>query len=60
MTLLVMVMKSTLARPILKADTDGDVLKDGDEIKRTRTNPLNPDTDGDSFRDNVDKCPYLR
>jgi Flp pilus assembly protein TadG len=47
------------------ADTDGDNLKDGDEIAGTAfstfcnmtlppTNPLNPNTDGDSENDDVD------
>jgi len=34
-------------------DTDGDGVKDGDELKRAAgaTNPLNPDTDGDGLSD---------
>lgn len=32
-------------------DTDGDGLKDGEEVKRYHTNPLNPDTDGDGLSD---------
>ena len=32
-------------------DTDGDGLKDGDEVNKYGTNPLNPDTDGDGLRD---------
>ena len=30
-----------------KIDTDNDRLNDGDEVKRVKTNPLQPDTDGD-------------
>ncbi len=32
-------------------DTDGDGLKDGEEVKLYRTNPLNADTDGDGLND---------
>ncbi|HTF97359.1 MAG TPA: PQQ-binding-like beta-propeller repeat protein [Cellvibrio sp.] len=32
-------------------DTDGDLLKDGDEVANHRTNPLNVDTDGDHLTD---------
>ena len=35
----------------VKADTDGDGLSDGDEIKTTMTNPLNKDSDGDGLSD---------
>jgi len=34
-----------------RADTDGDGLKDGAEVKRYRTNPRNSDTDGDGVKD---------
>jgi outer membrane protein OmpA-like peptidoglycan-associated protein/outer membrane protein W len=33
------------------ADTDGDGLSDGDEIRKYRTNPLRMDTDGDGLPD---------
>ena len=32
-------------------DSDGDGLKDGDEVKKYITNPLKPDTDGDGIDD---------
>jgi hypothetical protein len=35
----------------LKADTDGDGVKDGDEVNIYHTNPLRVDTDGDGFSD---------
>ncbi len=35
----------------LNPDTDGDGLKDGEEVKVYTTDPLNPDTDGDRLRD---------
>jgi hypothetical protein len=34
-----------------KADTDGDGLKDGAEVKANQTNPLRADTDGDGLTD---------
>jgi outer membrane protein OmpA-like peptidoglycan-associated protein len=34
-----------------KADTDGDGLYDGTEVKRTKTDPLKVDTDGDGLND---------
>jgi hypothetical protein len=34
-----------------KADTDGDGLSDGDEVKKFRTDPLKADTDGDGYTD---------
>ncbi|MBC7927026.1 MAG: Ig-like domain-containing protein, partial [Bryobacteraceae bacterium] len=36
------------------ADTDGDGLNDGQEVKTTRTNPLVADTDGDGIPDGVE------
>lgn len=36
------------------ADTDNDGLSDADEIKTWGTNPLNPDTDGDTYLDGVE------
>jgi outer membrane protein OmpA-like peptidoglycan-associated protein len=35
----------------MNPDTDGDGLKDGEEVKTYLTDPLNPDTDGDKLRD---------
>lgn len=35
----------------LHSDTDGDGLKDGEEVKVYGTDPLNPDTDGDRLED---------
>src|SRR5439155_10299358 len=35
----------------LSPDTDGDGLKDGDEVKIYKTNPLKADTDGDGLND---------
>ncbi len=32
-------------------DTDGDTLKDGDEVSKYNTDPLKPDTDGDGIND---------
>jgi outer membrane protein OmpA-like peptidoglycan-associated protein len=32
-------------------DTDGDGLKDGEEVNRYKTAPLNPDTDNDGLKD---------
>jgi outer membrane protein OmpA-like peptidoglycan-associated protein len=34
-----------------KADTDGDGLSDGDEVKKYNTNPLKVDSDGDGLSD---------
>jgi PKD repeat protein len=38
-------------------DTDGDTLGDGYEYTTKKSNPLDPDTDSDGYRDNVDKDP---
>jgi hypothetical protein len=35
-------------------DTDGDSLSDKDEIEVWKTDPLNPDTDGDGFFDGME------
>jgi len=35
----------------LNPDTDGDGLKDGEEVHNYGTDPLNPDTDGDGLQD---------
>jgi outer membrane protein OmpA-like peptidoglycan-associated protein/outer membrane protein W len=40
------------------ADTDGDGLSDGDEIRKYRTNPLRMDTDGDSLKDGDELFKY--
>lgn len=40
-------------RPDL-SDTDNDGLKDGDEVIVWKTNPLNPDSDGDKFPDGTE------
>ena len=41
-----------------KADTDGDLLSDGDELNPAsgyKSNPLLPDTDGDTFNDKAER-----
>jgi hypothetical protein len=38
------------------ADDDNDTLTDADELAVYVTNPLNPDTDGDTRLDGVDNC----
>ncbi len=40
------------------ADTDGDGLKDGDEVNVYRTNPLKADTDGDGLNDGEEVNQY--
>jgi outer membrane protein OmpA-like peptidoglycan-associated protein len=35
----------------LNPDTDGDGLRDGEEVRKYLTDPLNPDTDGDGLTD---------
>ncbi len=42
---------SFLGTEPLNADTDGDNLKDGDEIETYGSNPTNPDTDNDGMND---------
>ncbi len=37
-----------------KADTDNDLLSDYDEVKKTMTDPLNPDTDFDEKTDKLE------
>ena len=39
------------------ADDDNDGLSDNAEVGVTFTNSLNPDTDGDGHRDDIDNCP---
>ncbi len=41
-----------------KADTDGDGLSDGDEVKKYNTNPLKADTDGDGLSDGDEVLKY--
>jgi outer membrane protein OmpA-like peptidoglycan-associated protein len=40
------------------ADTDGDGLNDGDEVKKYMTNPLKADTDGDGLSDGDEVLKY--
>ena len=40
------------------ADTDGDGLKDGEEVNRYKTNPLKADTDGDGLSDGDEVLKY--
>jgi hypothetical protein len=42
----------------LRADTDGDGLNDGDEVKAYHTDPLQVDTDGDGLSDGVEVHQY--
>ncbi|GEM_PF-403606 len=35
-------------------DSDGDGLKDGEEVNRYKTNPMNPDTDNGGIKDGVE------
>lgn len=55
----------TMLNPML-ADTDGDGISDGDELRGWnvagivfRTDPLLEDTDGDSWPDDIDNCPTI-
>jgi hypothetical protein len=43
--------EAALGTDPLRADTDGDGVKDGDEVNVYHTNPLLADTDGDGFSD---------
>lgn len=43
----------------LNPDTDGDGLKDGEEVHVTTTDPLNPDTDGDGLTDGDEVDVYM-
>ncbi len=40
-----------------ESDTDGDGLRDGEELTRTNTDPSSPDTDGDGLLDGGDVTP---
>ena len=42
------------------ADSDGDTLSDYQEVRVLHTNPLNPNTDGDRYNDNVDPNPLTK
>ena len=55
---------STCEEEILKtnpynADSDGDGLKDGEEINEYNTDPLNPDSDRDELKDGEEVNSYL-
>jgi len=39
-------------------DTDGDGLKDGEEVKTYKTDPLNPDSDADNLKDGAEVMTY--
>lgn len=41
-----------------KADSDGDGLKDGEEIEKYNSDPLNSDTDGDKLKDGEEVNSY--
>ena len=43
-----------LGTSIRSADTDNDGLSDREEVKVWNTNPLNPDTDGDTYLDGAE------
>jgi hypothetical protein len=45
--------------PALSRDTDGDMLVDFDETERLRTDPRDPDSDGDMLFDMIDMYGYL-
>jgi outer membrane protein OmpA-like peptidoglycan-associated protein len=42
----------------MNPDTDGDGLKDGDEVNKYMTNPLNKDTDGEGLNDGDEILKY--
>ena len=44
---------------IYKKDTDGDGLSDKDEVKIWGSDPLNPNTDGDRYKDGEDPNPVI-
>jgi thrombospondin type 3 repeat protein len=43
--------EKTLGTDPLNADSDGDGLKDGDEVQRYKSDPTKKDTDGDGLKD---------
>lgn len=43
-----------LGTDVRKSDTDSDGLSDNDEVSLYKTNPTNPDTDGDSYLDGIE------
>lgn len=43
-----------LGLDLAKADSDGDGLSDGDEVMKYGTNPLNRDTDRDTYEDGME------
>ena len=49
----------TLGTNPLSPDTDGDGLKDGDEVHRHKTNPVKTDTDGDGLNDGEEVSKYM-
>lgn len=46
--------EQTLGTDPTKPDTDGDTLKDGDEVKTYRSSPTNKDSDGDGLEDGTE------
>lgn len=50
--------EQTLGTDPTKADTDGDTLKDGDEVKTLKTDPNKKDTDGDGIPDGTEVNVY--
>ncbi len=47
-------IEKTIGTDVQKKDTDADGLSDGDEILVWKTNPLNADTDGDTYPDGTE------
>ncbi|VAX28387.1 hypothetical protein MNBD_IGNAVI01-2808 [hydrothermal vent metagenome] len=43
----------------MNPDTDGDGLKDGDEMHKYNTDPKNPDSDGDGLKDGEEVMTYF-
>jgi len=48
------IREQELGTSITSADTDNDGLSDREEVVTWKTNPLNPDTDGDSYPDGTE------
>lgn len=46
--------ESTIGTDEKNWDTDGDELSDGDEVIIWKTNPLNPDSDNDTYKDGAE------